>query len=112
MAEYGESITLSKAIKRTPPTKVFGIVFGEESHLDYDPDPKLTFNSLKGELSNYNPSLLLKPIILIRTKADTLSNINESLWQSIPEFIMEISAVTQTGLNKLVKEIDSHLKKI
>ena len=41
MAEYGESITLSKAIKRTPPTKVFGIVFGEESHLDYDPDPKL-----------------------------------------------------------------------
>ena len=77
-----------------------------------DLDPKLTFNSLKGELSNYNPSLLLKPIILIRTKADTLSDINESLWQSIPEFIMEISAVTQTGLNKLVKEIDSHLKKI
>ena len=77
-----------------------------------DLDPKLTFNSLKGELSNYNPSLLLKPIILIRTKADTLSDINESLWLSIPEFIMEISAVTQTGLNKLVKEIDSHLKKI
>ena len=77
-----------------------------------DLDPKLTFNSLKGELSNYNPSLLLKPIILIRTKADTLSYINESLWLSIPEFIMEISAVTQTGLNKLVKEIDSHLKKI
>ena len=77
-----------------------------------DLDPKLTFNSLKGELSNYNPSLLLKPIILIRTKADTLNDINESLWQSIPEFIMEISAVTQTGLNKLVKEIDSHLKKI
>ena len=77
-----------------------------------DLDPKLTFNSLKGELSNYNRSLLLKPIILIRTKADTLNDINESLWQSIPEFIMEISAVTQTGLNKLVKEIDSHLKKI
>ena len=77
-----------------------------------DPDPKLTFNSLKGELSNYNPSLLLKPIILIRTKADTLNDINESLWQSIPEFIMEISAVTRIGLNKLVKEIDSHLKKI
>ena len=77
-----------------------------------DLDPKLTFNSLKGELSNYNPSLLLKPIILIRTKADTLNDINESLWQSIPEFIMEISAVTQIGLNNLVKVIDSHLKKI
>ena len=77
-----------------------------------DLDPKLTFDSLKDELSNYNKSLLLKPIILIRTKADTLYDIDNSLWESMPEFLMEISAVTQTGLTKLVKEIDSRLKKI
>ena len=77
-----------------------------------DLDPKLTFDSLKDELSNYNKSLLLKPIILIRTKADTLYDIDNSLWESMPEFLMEISAVTQTGLTKLVKEIDSRLKNI
>ena len=77
-----------------------------------DLDPKSTFNALKDELINYNKSLLLKPIILVRTKADTLNDIDNSLWKAIPEFLMEISAVTQTGLTKLVKEIDSHLKKI
>jgi len=77
-----------------------------------DLDPKSTFKALKDELINYNKSLLLKPIILVRTKADTLNDIDNSLWKAIPEFLMEISAVTQTGLTKLVKEIDSHLKKI
>ena len=75
-----------------------------------DLDPKSTFEALKDELSNYNKSLLLKPILLIRTKGDTLNEINESLWESIPEFFMEISAVTQAGLNELVKEIDRRLK--
>ncbi len=41
MAEYGKSITVQKNIKKAPPLKVFGIVFGEESYLDYDPDSKL-----------------------------------------------------------------------
>ncbi|MBT4148876.1 MAG: GTPase ObgE [Candidatus Marinimicrobia bacterium] len=75
-----------------------------------DLDPKSTFAALKDELSNYNKSLLLKPILLIRTKGDTLNEINGSLWESIPEFFMEISAVTQAGLNELVKEIDRRLK--
>ena len=41
MAEYGQSIISPNTIKRKPPVKVFGIVFGEESHLDYEPNPKL-----------------------------------------------------------------------
>ena len=41
MAEYGESIVALKTIKRKPPVKVFGIVFGEESHLDYEPNSRL-----------------------------------------------------------------------
>jgi len=41
MAEYGQSIIAPKANKRKPPVKVFGFVFGEESHLDYEPNTKL-----------------------------------------------------------------------
>ena len=41
MPEYGQSIIAPKAIKRKPPVKVFGVVFGEESHLDYEPNTKL-----------------------------------------------------------------------
>ena len=41
MAEYGTSIATTKVIKRQAPVKVFGIVFGEESYLDYEPNTKL-----------------------------------------------------------------------
>ncbi|KGF87639.1 type II secretion system F family protein [Prochlorococcus marinus] len=41
MAEYGKSIVETNSIQRTPPIKVFGIVFGEESYLDYPPNTKL-----------------------------------------------------------------------
>ena len=41
MAEYGKSIVETNSIQRTPPVKVFGIVFGEESYLDYPPNTKL-----------------------------------------------------------------------
>ena len=41
MAEYGKSLTTTKTVKRTPPLTVFGITFGESSHLDYEPDKKL-----------------------------------------------------------------------
>jgi len=40
MVEYGKSNTVSIK-KRTPPTVLFGIAFGEISHLDYEPDTKL-----------------------------------------------------------------------
>ncbi len=41
MAEYGQSLATQKTVKRTPPLTVFGITFGESSHLDYEPDKKL-----------------------------------------------------------------------
>ena len=41
MAEYGSPTTSSKSSNRTPPVTVFGITFGESSHLDYEPDTKL-----------------------------------------------------------------------
>ncbi len=41
MVEYGKSDTLSVKKEKNPPTVLFGIAFGEISHLDYDPDTKL-----------------------------------------------------------------------
>ena len=41
MVEYGSSNLINKEEKRNPPLVVFGIPFGEVSHLDYKPNPKL-----------------------------------------------------------------------
>ena len=41
MVEYGNTTQVSKKEKRNPPPIIFGIPFGEISHLDYQPDTKL-----------------------------------------------------------------------
>jgi len=74
-----------------------------------DLNPQQTFDSLKNELKSFNASLLLKPIMLIRTKSDITTNINESLWNSIPEYSMEISASTNQGLKQLVEKVVNKL---
>ena len=74
-----------------------------------DLNPQQTFNALKKELKSFNPSLLLKPIILIRTKSDIIIDIDESLWKSIPEYSLEISSITNSGLNQLIKLVVNKL---
>ena len=74
-----------------------------------DLNPQQTFNALKKELKSFNPSLLLKPIILIRTKSDIIIDIDESLWESIPEYSLEISSITNSGLNELIKLVVNKL---
>ena len=75
-------------------------------------EPLNVFNTLKNELKTYNEALLLKPIVLVRTKGDTLNDVDETKWESIPEYLMEISSVTQTGLTELVREISNRLNEI
>ena len=41
MVVYGNTNLVKKQEKRSPPLVVFGIAFGELSHLDYEPNPKL-----------------------------------------------------------------------
>jgi len=77
-----------------------------------DRNPISTFESLKNELKTYNKNMLLKPIYLIRTKGDILDKIDNSKWESIPEYLMEISSVTNEGLADLVKEISERLDKL
>ncbi|MDP6991111.1 MAG: GTPase ObgE [Candidatus Marinimicrobia bacterium] len=75
-------------------------------------EPSNVFNALKNELKTYNEALLLKPIVLVRTKGDTLNDVDETKWESIPEYLMEISSVSQTGLTELVREIANRLNDV
>ena len=77
-----------------------------------DPHPSQTFETLKTELMSFNKALLLKPIMLVRTKSDIESNIDDSVWSAIPEYLTDISSVTNTGLKTLIKTIVSKLSKL
>ena len=75
-------------------------------------DPLKKVAAIKNELKTYNKSLLLKPIYVIRTKGDILHDIDHSVWESIPEYLMEISSVSHKGLSTLVKNISDLLDEI
>ena len=72
-------------------------------------DPLKKVEAIKNELKTYNKSLLLKPIYVIRTKGDILNDIDHSVWESIPEYLMEISSVSHKGLSTLVKNLSDLL---
>ena len=72
-------------------------------------DPFEKVKSIKNELKIFNKSLLLKPIYVIRTKGDILNDIDQSAWETIPEYLMEISAVSHKGLSTLVNKISGFL---
>ncbi|MEA1881266.1 MAG: GTPase ObgE [Candidatus Marinimicrobia bacterium] len=74
-----------------------------------DEDPADSFEALKNELRSYNKALMMKPIILVRTKGDILNDIKQERWTDIPEYLMEISAVTGDGMKALVREIANRL---
>jgi len=72
-------------------------------------NPAEAFDSLKNELKSYNSALMMKPVVLIRTKSDIFDDVNHEIWKDIPEYLMDISAVTGDGLMELVKEISIRL---
>ena len=75
-------------------------------------DPLKKVAAIKNELKTYNKSLLLKPIYVIRTKGDILNDIDHSVWESIPEYLMEISSVSHKGLSTLVKNLSDLLNEM
>ena len=75
-------------------------------------DPINKVVSIKKELETYNKALLLKPLFVIRTKGDILNDIDKSMWESIPEYLMEISSVSHKGLSTLVKKISNLLDRM
>ena len=77
-----------------------------------DPDPSQTFEILKNELLTFNKSLSLKPIILVRTKSDAYSELDDSQWKKIPEYLGDISSVANTGLKELIEVVVKKLSKL
>ena len=77
-----------------------------------DPDPSQTFEILKNELLTFNKSLSLKPIILVRTKSDAYSELDDSQWKKIPEYLGHISSVANIGLKELIEVVVKKLSKL
>tara|TARA_Y100000758_G_scaffold10359_1_gene7887 strand:+ start:1283 stop:2257 length:975 start_codon:yes stop_codon:yes gene_type:complete len=75
-------------------------------------NPSAVFESLKKELESYNASLLMKPLILVRTKGDIIMDVDHEKWKNIPEYLMEISAVAGKGIQKLIRKISNKLEEI
>tara|TARA_Y100000768_G_scaffold333463_1_gene273530 strand:+ start:393 stop:1370 length:978 start_codon:yes stop_codon:yes gene_type:complete len=69
-----------------------------------DPDPNITFQTLKNEIYHFNSDLKIKPIIVCQTKAD-LEFEEKNQWSQIDKEIIKISSLTSEGLNKLVRKI-------
>ena len=74
-----------------------------------DLEPLSTLNILKDELNNFNDELSKKPYLICRTKSDLNSEVSEQ-WNDFEENIVEISSVSNHGLDRLVDLILKLLK--
>ncbi len=66
-------------------------------------NPYKTYLALKKELINFNPDILIKPVVICKTKSDLIVETN-SKWDKIGK-VIQISSVTGEGIDNLVEEI-------
>jgi len=72
-------------------------------------NPNEVYNQLLDELVNFNKDLLEKDRIVVRTKIDTVSEDVDERWSSFSEEFIDISSVSNTGLNSLKDKLVSFL---
>jgi len=72
-------------------------------------NPNEVYNQLLDELVNFNKDLLDKDRIVFRTKIDTISEDAAERWSSFSEEFIDISSVSNTGLNSLKDKLVSFL---
>jgi GTP-binding protein len=72
-------------------------------------NPNEVYNQLLDELVNFNKDLLDKDRIVVRTKIDTISEDVDERWSSFSEEFIDISSVSNTGLNSLKDKLVSFL---
>ena len=72
-------------------------------------NPNEVYNQLLDELVNFNKDLLDKDRIVVRTKIDTISEDAAERWSSFSEEFIDISSVSNTGLNSLKDKLVSFL---
>tara|TARA_Y100001970_G_C14235767_1_gene861676 strand:+ start:2046 stop:3011 length:966 start_codon:yes stop_codon:yes gene_type:complete len=71
-----------------------------------DPSPYTTYKTLEQEIINFNKDLMIKTMIVCRTKSDIKLN-PKSDWSKINKEIFEISSITGEGLDNLIAKIVS-----
>ena len=72
-------------------------------------NPNDVYNQLLDELVNFNKDLLDKDRIVVRTKIDTISEDVDERWSSFSEEFIDISSVSNIGLNTLKVKLVSFL---
>ena len=72
-------------------------------------NPNEVYNQLLDELVNFNKDLIDKDRIVVRTKIDTISEDVDERWSSFSEEFIDISSVSNTGLNSLKDKLVSFL---
>ena len=72
-------------------------------------NPIKVYNQLMDELVGFNKDLLDKDRLIIRTKIDTVSEDVDSRWSSFPEEFIDISSVSNQGLDALKDKLVSFL---
>ena len=75
-----------------------------------EPNPQDVFDKLSNELSSFNKTLMDKPKLLVRTKRDTMDEAkNLENWKNFSEEYIDISSVSNTGLDILKDRLVSFL---
>ena len=72
-------------------------------------NPTDVYNQLMDELVGFNKDLLEKDRIIVRTKIDTVSDDVDERWSSFPEEFIDISSLSNQGLNTLKDKLVSFL---
>ena len=73
-------------------------------------NPQDVFDKLSNELSSFNKTLMDKPTLVVRTKRDTMDEANNlENWKNFSEEYIDISSVSNTGLDILKDRLVSFL---
>ena len=72
-------------------------------------NPIDVYNQLMDELVGFNKDLLDKDRLIVRTKIDIASENVDERWSSFPEEFIDISSVSNQGLNTLKDKLVSFL---
>ena len=66
--------------------------------------PFKTFKTLEKEVLDFNPDLIIKPILICRTKSDIECDLSEE-WDSFEDKVNVISSVSGEGLNDVISKL-------
>ena len=66
--------------------------------------PFKTFKTLEKEVLDFNPDLIIKPILICRTKSDIECDLSEE-WDNFEDKVNVISSVSGEGLNDVISKL-------